>query len=71
MQKEQKKEQTKHDQESLVDNVIMAITKDEKNIEVILDKNMNDETAVLLVITLIETAQKIAEQFKRKGAPRA
>lgn len=70
MQKEQKKKENTNNND-LVDNVIMAVTKDGKNIEVILDKHMNDETAVALVITLIETAQKIAEDFKRKGAPRA
>ena len=70
MQKEQKKKENTNNND-LVDNVIMAVTKDGKNIEVILDKHMNDETAVVLVITLIETAQKIAEDFKRKGAPRA
>ena len=70
MQKEQKKKENTNNND-LVDNVIMAVTMDGKNIEVILDKHMNDETAVVLVITLIETAQKIAEDFKRKGAPRA
>jgi len=70
MQKEQKKKENTNNND-LVDNVIMAVTKDGRNIEVILDKHMSDETAVALVVTLIETAQKIAEDFKRKGAPRA
>jgi hypothetical protein len=67
MQKEQKNKNINHD-ESLVDNVIMAVTKEGQKVDVILLNNMNAETAMILVITLIETAQKLSENLKEKGA---